>query len=100
MILTGEMIDAARAAEIGLANLLVPHEELAQRSRDFLGRILQNGPVALEMALRSTYAAAEATMAQGSAFRIITFRAAASTDDMHEGMAAFLGKRKADFKGE
>lgn len=100
MVLTADMVDAGRAAEIGLANLVVPRDELLARSRALLGRILRNGPVALEMALKSTYAAVEGTMEQGSTFESSLFGLLAGTDDMQEGMAAFLEKRKAEFKGK
>ena len=99
MILSGDMIGAERAAEIGLANLVVPHEELLERTRAFAGRITRNAPVALEMALKSIYQAVESPMDQAQATEATMFGLLASTDDMKEGMAAFLEKRKAQFSG-
>ena len=99
MILSGDMIGAERAAEIGLANLVVPHEELLERTRAFAGRITRNAPVALEMALKSIYQAVESPMDQAQATEATMFGLLASTDDMKEGMAAFLEKRKAHFSG-
>ena len=99
MILSGDMIGAERAAEIGLANLVVPHEELLERARAFAGRITRNAPVALEMALKSIYQAVESPMDQAQATEATMFGLLASTDDMREGMAAFLEKRKAQFSG-
>ena len=99
MILSGDMIDAQRAAEIGLANLVVPHDELLERTRTFAGRIARNAPVALEMALKSIYQAVESPMDQAQATEATMFGLLASTDDMKEGMAAFLEKRKARFSG-
>lgn len=99
MILSGDMIGAERAAEIGLANLVVPHEELLERARAFAGRITRNAPVALEMALKSIYQAVESPMDQAQASEATMFGLLASTDDMKEGMAAFLEKRKAQFSG-
>ncbi|MXV94876.1 MAG: hypothetical protein F4Y07_16965 [Gemmatimonadetes bacterium] len=99
MILSGDMIDAKRAAEIGLANLVVPHDELLERTRTFAGRIAGNAPVALEMALKSIYQAVESPMDQAQATEATMFGLLASTDDMKEGMAAFLEKRKARFSG-
>lgn len=99
MILSGDMIGAERAAEIGLANLVVPHEELLDRTRAFAGRITRNAPVALEMALKSIYQAVESPMDQAQATEATMFGLLASTDDMKEGMAAFLEKRKAQFSG-
>lgn len=99
MVLTGEMVDAEAAHRIGLANLVVPAEELEARTRAFLGKILEKGPVALEMALKSMYLAAQSTMEDALTFESSLFGLLASTGDMKEGMQAFLEKRKPDFKG-
>ena len=99
LILTGDMIGAERAAEIGLANMVVPHGELMDRARALAGRIARNAPVAVKMALASVYRAEEGTMDHALAFEASLFGLLASTDDMREGMAAFLEKRKARFTG-
>ena len=100
LILTGDMIDGARAAEIGLANLVVPHGELMDRAGKLAARIAGNGPVAVQMALASLYGAAESSMDHALAFEASLFGLLASTDDMKEGMAAFLEKRRPAFRGE
>ncbi len=100
MVLTGDMVNAERAYEIGLANVVVPHGELMERTRKLAGRIVRNAPVALEMALKSMYGAVESTMEHAQELESTLFGLLASTDDMREGMAAFLEKRKADFRGE
>lgn len=99
MILTGDMVGAERAGEIGLANLVVPHGELLDRARAFANRIVRNGPVALEMALKSIYGAVESPMEHAQEVEAAMFGLLASTDDMKEGMAAFLEKRAAEFSG-
>lgn len=99
MIVTGDMVGADRAAEMGLANMVVPHAELMDRARALAGRIAKNAPVAVEMALASAYGAIENTMDHALEFEASLFGLLASTDDMREGMAAFLEKRKANFKG-
>ena len=100
IILTGDMIGADRAAEIGLANVVVPHEELMDRSMALARRITRNAPVALEMALKSVYEAVESPMEHAQALESTLFGLLASTADMKEGMAAFLEKRKANFTGD
>lgn len=99
LILTGDLIDGKRAAEIGLANAVVPHEELMDRAGKVAGRIAGNAPVAVRMALASLYGAVESTMDHALALEATLFGLLASTDDMKEGMAAFLEKRKAVFHG-
>ena len=100
MVLTGDMVTAERAAEIGLANLVVPHEDLMDRTLALAGRVARNAPVALEMALKSMYEAVESPMGHALELESNLFGLLASTEDMKEGMAAFLEKRKAAFKGE
>ena len=99
MVLTGDPVDARRAAEIGLANLVVPDGELPERARGLVKRIARNGPVALEMVLKSMVAAAENTMEHALSLESSLFGLLASTGDMKEGMAAFLEKRRAAFEG-
>lgn len=100
MVLTGDMVDGETAARIGLANKVVPHGELLDRTRELMAKILSKGPVAVEMALKSMYLAAQSTMEDALTFESSLFGLLASTDDMREGMSAFLEKRKPDFKGK
>ncbi|MGI9629154.1 MAG: enoyl-CoA hydratase/isomerase family protein [Longimicrobiales bacterium] len=100
MVLTGDMIDGERAAAIGLANQVVPHDELMDRTHDLMNKIISKGPVAVEMALKSMYLAAQTTMEDALTFESSLFGLLASTSDMKEGMSAFLEKRKPEFKGE
>jgi enoyl-CoA hydratase len=99
MILTGDMVSGEDAARIGLANKVVPADELMSATREFLGKILGKGPVAVEMAIKSTYLAVQSTMEDALTFESSLFGLLASTSDMREGMGAFLEKRKPDFQG-
>ena len=99
MVLTGDMVGGEDAARIGLVNKVVPPEELMDASRELLGKILSKGPVAVEMAIKSTYLAVQSTMEDALTFESSLFGLLASTADMREGMGAFLEKRKPDFQG-
>ncbi|MEN8376419.1 MAG: enoyl-CoA hydratase-related protein [Gemmatimonadota bacterium] len=99
LILTGGMIDAAEAHRIGLANRLVPAGEARQAALELLGKILRNGPVALTMALEAVDAAYHGTTEDAQRLESNLFGLLAGTDDMREGMRAFLDKRAADFRG-
>jgi enoyl-CoA hydratase len=99
MILTGEMIDATRAAEIGLVSVVVPRADLLARAKELLRKITRNGPVAVRLALESIYGALDADTSTALAREAALFGLLASTADMREGMAAFLEKRKPHFTG-
>ncbi len=99
LTLTGEMIEADRAAEIGLVNRVVARDELLDRAKAYIRQITKNGPVAVRMALESVYRALDTSTDEALAFESSLFGLLASTDDMREGMSAFLEKRKPEFEG-
>lgn len=99
MILTGDPVGAERAVEIGLANFVAPHDELLERARAYAGKIAKKGPAAVEMALKSVYGALEGSAAAALQFEAAAFGLLASTEDMGEGMSAFLEKREPQFQG-
>lgn len=99
MILTGDMIDAHEAHRIGLVTEVAPRAELLEHAEALLGRVLKNGPVAVRLALEAVYRAVETGIDGALAFESQLFGLLASTDDMQEGMRAFLEKRKAEFQG-
>jgi enoyl-CoA hydratase len=99
LMLTAEMIDAAEAHRIGLANRVVPQAELMDAARTLMGTILKNGPVALGLAIECTTRGMEMSVDDGLALESNLFGLLAATEDMHEGMSAFLEKRAADFQG-
>ena len=99
LILTGEVIRADRAREIGLVSAVVPHADLLGRSKELLRKVTRNGPVAVQMALASIYRAVETPTHAALAFESSLFGLLASTADMREGMKAFLEKRKPNFTG-
>jgi enoyl-CoA hydratase len=99
MTLTGEMIDAARAHEVGLVSSVVEPDDLLDEAKALLRRVTKNGPVAVRMALESIYRGLDTGTEEALGFESALFGLLASTDDMKEGMSAFLEKRKPEFKG-
>jgi enoyl-CoA hydratase len=100
LMLTAEMIDAQEAHRIGLANRVVPQDALMDEVRKLMGTILRNGPVALGLAIECTTRGMEMSVDDGLALESNLFGLLAATDDMREGMQAFLAKRRAEFKGK
>lgn len=99
MILTGAMIDANEGLRIGLVNRVLPREELLTTAHDLLGEILKNGPVAVAKALEAVDRSYDHTVEDALALEANLFGILAATEDMKEGMSAFLEKREARFTG-
>jgi enoyl-CoA hydratase len=99
MMLTGEMIGAEEAYRIGLVNRVVPQVELQATAQALLGKITANGPVAVALALESVDRGCDTTLDDGLTLESNLFGILASTEDMREGMQAFLEKRPANFQG-
>jgi enoyl-CoA hydratase len=99
MTLTGEMVDAQTALSMGLVTAVVPQEELLDRARELLGKIVKNGPLAVKMALEAVYGAMDVPILEANSVESHLFGLLSSTEDMKEGMTAFLEKRPAAFKG-
>jgi enoyl-CoA hydratase/carnithine racemase len=100
MCLTGELIHAARAAEIGIANYVVPFDELDARVDALVARLGEMSPVALR---RGKYAiAAMETMAfpEALAFAEQLISVTSLTGDATEGIAAFNERRKPSWAQE
>ena len=99
MTLTGEMMDAKRALDVGLVSAVVEPDALLDEAKALLRKVTKNGPVAIRMALESIYRGLDTSTAEALDFESALFGLLASTDDMKEGMDAFLEKRKPDFRG-
>lgn len=99
MALTGEMIGAQDALAMGLVTHVVPREDLMEKAKEILRKVTKNGPLAVKMVLESIYRGLDTTLAEATAVESSIFGLLASTEDVKEGMTAFLEKRKPDFKG-
>src|SRR3989449_4653963 len=99
LILTGDLIDAAHAKEIGLVNSVVPAAELRSAVMSLASRIAGKSPIALRMAKDAIKSAARSNLDEGLRREVDLFALCFSSEDKDEGVKAFLEKRKADFKG-
>lgn len=97
--LTGDLIDAATAERIGLANHVWPADELMGKAEEMMEKILSKGPIAVQQTLRATVASVDMTTDDGMAYEAKRFGETCGTEDFKEGTAAFLEKRKAQFVG-
>ena len=94
-----EVIGAERAQAIGLVSLVAKPDAVLEEAKILARKITKNGPIAVRLALESIYRALDTETEAALGFESSAFGLLASTEDMKEGMRAFLDKRKAEFKG-
>lgn len=99
LILTGDMIPATEAREIGLIEIVTPHEELRSRTLALASTIASKSPLALRVAKEAIRASQRMPVEEGLLYERDLFCLCFSTEDMQEGVSAFLNKRQAEWKG-
>lgn len=99
LILSGDMIGAAEAREIGLVEMVVPHDELRARTMELAGKIAGKSPLTLRVAKEAVRASWKLPIEEGIAYERDLFCLCFSTADKEEGVRAFLEKRPAVWKG-
>jgi enoyl-CoA hydratase len=99
LLLTANLIDANEAKQLGLVNHVTAAEALLAQSRQILSVINSKAPLAVAACIKAANAVFDETQ-NGYSVEIEEFGNCFATDDMKEGAAAFLEKRKADFKGK
>jgi enoyl-CoA hydratase len=100
MILSGDMTDAREAYRIGLVDEIVPKDRLIERAEAIVATIATNAPLAVRYSPEAVNNGMEMTQAQGLQLEAALFAVAVSTEDLKEGTAAFLEKRKPHFTGQ
>jgi enoyl-CoA hydratase len=100
LILTGDLVDAKQAREIGLVNEVYPAAELAPRVVELASRIAAKSPVALRMAKEAVKTAARMNLVEGLDRETDLFCLTFGSEDKTEGVRAFLEKRPPKFAGK
>ena len=98
MALTGRMMDATEAERAGLVSRIVPFDKLADEALGAALVIADFSQIAVMAAKESVNRAFESGLSDGVMFERRLFHALFATHDQKEGMDAFVGKRKAEFK--
>jgi enoyl-CoA hydratase len=99
LILTGDMIDAKEAHRIGLVNRVFPPDSLRAGTEELARKILSRAPVAVALAKQAALSGWDLPIAEGLNLEASLFGLCPTTEDMKEGMGAFLEKRKPAFRG-
>ena len=98
MILTGDMITAQEAFRIGLVNRVVPDQELLKQAKGLAKKIASKGLPAIQQALFLIGQSCRLSLEEGLKEEAAGFRKICETEDMKEGVTAFLEKRQPQFK--
>lgn len=94
LILSGELIDAEQAREIGLVDMVYEDEEFDDRVYELAGRIASKSPITLEVAKQAVQAGYRMPLEQGLAYETELFASLFATEDKNEGIDAFLEDRE------
>ena len=99
LILTGEIIDAKQALQMGLVTAIMPASQLHVRARELAKKILRQGPLAARLAKLALNASARVDLDSGLLIETLAQAICYDSEDKQEGTAAFLEKRKPKFTG-
>jgi enoyl-CoA hydratase len=99
LMMSGAMIDAAEAKDLGLVNYVTNSENLIEKTKQILNVILTKSPVAVSKVIAAVNAFYQADK-NGYNEEIKLFGEVFISDDKKEGTAAFIEKRKPSFKDE
>ena len=99
LILTGKTINAEEALEIGLLSKVVPEGKALESAKEMMKVILSKAPLSIKMCIEAVNRGMNMTLDEGLAIESDRFGLLCGTEDMKEGMNAFLEKREPEFKG-
>jgi enoyl-CoA hydratase len=99
IVLTGAQVTAEEMHALGLVNHVVPKGDHLTEAIKLAKTVAAQAPVALRLAKDAVNAAFETTLEEGQEIERKNFFLLFATEDMREGMKAFIEKRKAEFKG-
>ncbi|WP_425493628.1 enoyl-CoA hydratase/isomerase family protein [Natronosalvus vescus] len=99
LILSGELIDAEEAREIGLVDAMYPPEELDEHVYDLAESMATKSPIALEFAKQAVRASSRMELETGIEYEAELFAQLFGTADKNEGIDAFFEDRTPDWEG-
>lgn len=100
LIFSGDIIDAAEALRIGLVNHVVPSAELLDYCKKLAIRMAEKAPLAVRFSKQAINQGMQVDIDRAMTIEADLFGLCFSTEDQKNGMAAFIEKKKAEFKGK
>lgn len=100
LILTGDIITAQEAWRIGLINKVVPEDEVLKEAKNLAKKILSQGQISIAGAIKAINQGLKLTLEEGLALEAKLFGQICQTQDMREGLKAFLEKRQPKFQDQ
>lgn len=100
LLLTGKMISAEKALEMGLVNIVVTQDTLQYEGEKLMEEILNNAPVSVNFTWEAIHRGLNLPLEESAKLGADYFGLIASTDDFKKGTEAFLNKKKASYRGK
>ena len=100
LLLTGRLLEASEAREIGLVTEIVPPEQLVERAREYADTLIEASPSSLTRAKHLLTSAVASSVDRDLERAILENARIRCTPDFREGLASFLEKRKPVWRGE
>ena len=100
MLLTGEMIEASKAYDMGLVSEVVADQDVLSYALGLAGKIASMPPLAVKQIKEVVLSGQDASLSTALMLERKAFHLLFDSMDKKEGMGAFLEKRKPEFKGE
>jgi len=100
LLLTGRMISAEKALEMGLVNLVVASDKLQSAGEQLMHEILRNAPIAVNFTWEAMHRGLNLPLEESAKLGADYFGLVASTEDFKEGTGAFLHKREPLYTGK
>ena len=99
LLLTGDMFGPERACELGLVNQVVPHRELLPAAFDLADRILRHSPLAAARIITAVTRGLNTTIDEGLRIEREQFARMCTTEDVSEGLEAWIARREPVYSG-
>lgn len=97
LILTGDLISAEEAHRLGIVNKVVPAEQVVDAAMEMAAKMASKGAISLQYSLETIFKGIQVSFEEGQQLEAKLFGEIFETADKHEGVAAFIEKRAAQF---